>query len=271
MEMRISFPLLVLCTLLFVHCQSSDQQSTNFDAKRPSSSTLDADSIRRVYQQKLAKYSDPLPTKQIIEHNKVYPVDEAPLDTSFFLYREDLLDAIAKRDVFSLLDACDQNIKVSFGGEDTLPEFIEMWQLDKNAGNSELWPILEKVLRSGGTFAQNRQQFYAPYTYSTFPGEVEGFTHGIITGEGVRFRAQPTTTSRVITNLSYDVVEILPVEEEILEMIGGEEYPWVKIKTSNGKEGWIYGKYFATPIDFRAGFERQPDGGWQMILLVAGD
>lgn len=271
MDTRLLLPFLSCCAFTLWQCQSSDRPDTQSAPEKPAISRLDADSIQRVYEQKLAAYPNPLPTEQIIEKNKLYPVDQAPLDTHFFLFREELLEAIARKDVFRLLEACSQNIKASFGGEDTLAEFVEMWQLDKDAENSEVWAILERVLRNGGVFEQGRQAFYAPYTYATFPDDLDAFTHGVISGEGVRLRSQPATNARIVTNLSYDVVEYLPAEEEIRETIGDETHPWVHVKTVSGQEGWVYGKYYASPIDFRAGFERQADGRWEMVFLVAGD
>lgn len=264
--------MVIVFFLAIVGCHSSETSSAGqeIEPRNPASVSL-SDSARQVYQEKLAEDTDHLPVRRVLEAGKVYPVDEAPLDTNFFLFRASVLDAIARRDVLSLLDACHENIKSSFGGEESLAEFVEMWQLDEDANGSRVWDILEKVLRQGGLFDRERRFFTAPYTFAAFPDEYDAFTYGVITGEGVRMRAGPSTTERIITSLTYDVVEQLPAQEKVIQRIDGEEHPWLHVKTLDGREGWVYGKYFASPIGWRAGFGRQPNGGWQMVFLVAGD
>jgi hypothetical protein len=36
-------------------------------------------------------------------------------------------------------------------------------------------------------------------------------------------------------------------------------------------EGFLYGKFYRSPIDFRAGFEKKKNGQWKMVRLLAGD
>lgn len=265
------------CTAIFISvfgsfsCQKNSTEENGKATESFQQKDLNRDSLRRVYQEKILQLSNPLPTQRAIEKNKVYPVDEGPLDTMFFLFRESLLETIARRDVLKLLDACDKNIVSDFGGEGRLSEFVEKWQLDKNAENSAVWATLEKILGNGGLFAKNRRLFSAPYTYAAFPEEVTTSEAGLIAGEGVRLRKSPATNASIITNLSYDIVELLADEKTVFQTIAGENHPWVKIKTIDGREGFIYGKYIVSPSDYRAGFELKANGKWQIIFLVEGD
>ena len=261
-----------LFVISIISCQGNQEGKLTTETKNTQSvSQLNPDSLREEYQKRLAELPSRFPSKQVFERGKLYPVDEGILDTSFFLFREAFLDAITRRDVLYLLDVCDENIKSGFGGEDSLPQFVEAWQLDKDASGSQVWEILLKILRNGGVFENGQRNFYAPFTFATFPDEYDAFEYGVITGEGVRVRQNPDTRSAVVTKLTYDVVQKLPNAEPVFQTIDGEDHPWVKVKTLDGKEGFVYGKYFTSPIDFRAGFERRPGNNWKMIFLVAGD
>ena len=230
------------------------------------------DSIRKLYQKKLAAKTKLLPEKQVLEAGKLYPVDEAQTDTSFFLFREDLLTAIQNKDIFSLVQHIDENIKCSFGDENGLSGFIKLWQLDSpsKTSSSPVWSTLEQVLNSGGTFDQDRQLFIAPYLYATFPDKYDSFEYGAITGSGVRLRTEPGLQSQTIKNVSYEIVKLLGPSDKT-ETIQGETHPWVQVELLDGTSGYVFGKFVGSPIDFRAGFERQSNDRWKMIFLVAGD
>lgn len=232
------------------------------------------DSIRRLFLQLMAAKEDTLPLNPVYEAGKIYPVDEAPKDTAFFVFREQLLNTVRRHEVFALMDVIHPEIKVDFGGGSGVADFVSAWELDspEKAKNSRVWNILERVLENGGTFEDGGKVFVAPYVYATWPQDFDAFEYVAITGSGVRLRSAPNLRSQTLTMVSYDIVkriETSPVEETI----GGETYPWEKIQMpgEDGKEGFVYGKYVTSSIDYRAGFERQGNGKWLMTFLVAGD
>lgn len=45
---------------------------------------------------------------------------------------------------------------------------------------------------------------------------------------------------------------------------------WQKIQTHDQKTGYVATQYLRSPIDYRAGFDKGPDG-WKMTFFVAGD
>ena len=212
-----------------------------------------------------------LPAKQIYEIGKLNPVDEAQNDTVFFIFREKLLDAIRKKDILYLLEQLDPNITVSFGGSEGLEAFTQAWQLtsEEKTINSPLWKELEKTLQLGGTFDQTSQLFLSNYVYATIGEPYDPYIHAVVVGSGVRYRTAPSLQAKVVDRLSYDIIEVLD-NQGPKETIGGETYPWVTIKSLAGKEGYIFGKYLVSPIDYRAGFKKM-DGRWKMIFFVAGD
>ena len=231
--------------------------------------SINTDSIRDLYLQYYAALEDTFPKQQHVEKGKLYPVDEAPLDTAFFVFRESLKKVIAEKDVFGLLDVVDKDIKVSFGGENGLADFVTIWNLDtKQPDSLEIWKALESVLSQGGVFKNGRKAFYAPYYYATWPSEYEAYDYGVIAGSGVRMRETPSLNSRIVKTVSHNIVTIL--EEKEPQEIGGEVHPWVKVEGLDGTQGYVYGKFVGYPISFRAGFESKPEG-WRMVFFVAGD
>lgn len=269
-------PLLLLLCFLLLSC-GGEQENTNEktdDAVQQTAqiSQSDSDSLRTVFLELHEKRKDWFPSKFVFEAGKLNPVDEALRDTTFFIFREELLEAVRQKDAFKLLEITDGNIKYSFGEDGGLPGFVQLWELDSPEGieRSPIWETLEDVLMKGGSFSEGGKTFSAPYYYGLFPEEYDAFTYGLIVGKGVRMRSAPNLRAPVVKSLSYDIVEIMG-KTASFETIGGEEHPWVQLKLLDGREGYVWGKYIGSPIGFRAGFSRQKNGSWLMHFFVAGD
>lgn len=232
---------------------------------------LSPDSLRRVYRQYYEARSDWMPARQHLEAGKLYPVDEALLDTTFFVFREHLRQAVTDRDIFSVMEVVDENIKCSSGGESGLAAFVTAWELEseEKVQSSPLWAVLEKTLAGGGTFAENGNLFIAPYTFSTFPKNVDPSGHAVVTGAGVRLRSAPGLNSQTLTMVSNDIVTRLETSAQT-ETIDGETHPWVQIRLPDGKEGFIWGKFIAEPGDYHAVFRRSAGQRWTMTTLLTG-
>lgn len=263
-----------LLMVLICSCNNpndSDSTLTSADTTFVSP-TINQDSIKKVYAQRMSTRVSAFPVRQILEAGKLNPVDEAPRDTSFFLFREDLLDAIQAKDIFFITQMLDPNIKASFGDPEGIPTFVRIWGLEspEKTKDSQLWEVLEKVLKGGGTFRDNGQVFVAPYVYATFPDDkYDSFSHGTIAGRGVRMREGPGTSTRTLKTLSYDIVKINGFSEQV-DTINGAAHPWVSVETLDGTKGHVFGQFVESPIGFRAGFEKKK-GGWRMVFMVAGD
>ncbi len=101
---------------------------------------------------------------QISESPKTYrayrlaPSDEGKNDPSFHAFRQKLLEAISRKDAKFLLSIVDPNIQISFGGEEGIRAFREVWKPDDV--NSEVWDTLAQLLRLSGTFGESfRRRF----------------------------------------------------------------------------------------------------------------
>ena len=264
--------LLVICILACQQTKEGSPSAGQATTAESANAATDRDSLRMQYDLLMSERDQALPVQQVIERGKVNPVDEAPLDTAFFVFREQLKKAVSRKDVFFLLDHIDPHIKNGFGGEDGSENFVTIWNLNdaSNGENSDLWYVLERILRFGGSFADKRKRFYAPYFCFDIPDTVDPYESGIILGQGVRFRAGPSTDFRISAVASYEIVKILD-DQAPEETINEETYPWYKVERADGKEGFVFGKFIGRPIDHRIGFERQSDGVWRMVFLVAGD
>ncbi len=269
-------PLLFLLCFLMLSCgqqqDSTDKPTDGTEQQSTEVSPSDSDSLRAVFLQFYKKRQDWFPSQFVFEAGKLNPVDEALTDTTFFIFREKLLEAVRRKDAFYLLEKTDGDVKYSFGDDGGVPGFVQLWELDSPEGieGSPVWETLEDVLTKGGSFSDGGKTFTAPYFFGLFPEEYDAFTYGLIVGKGVRMRAAPNLRAPVVKSLSYDIVEIVG-KTAAFETIGGEEHPWVQVKLLDGREGYVWGKFIGSPIGFRAGFSRQENGSWLMHFFVAGD
>lgn len=264
------FSLLLLC---FLFACGADKNTTGKNQSASQTADL-AENRDSLYQHYLEAKPNDYPTKAILEKGKLYPVDAAPLDTSFLIFRGQLLDIIRTKDFVRLIPLIDQNIKADFGTDSGKAGFIEMWNLNDptKINDSELWDTLEGVLKEGGSFGSydGLRSFTAPYTYSNWSDQYDGFEYVVVKGGGVRFRALPNLNSKIITNFSHDMVKLLDLNGPE-QTIGGETFNWAQVETLDGKMGYVWGKFVQSHLDFRAGFEEQAPGKWRMVFFVAGD
>lgn len=198
----------------------------------------------------------------------VRPVDEASKDASFLAFRNRLVAAVDKKDARYIYSMIDPRIQLSFGGDAGLAAFKRVWKLE--SAKSEFWKEFGLVIKNGGKFINEPnapKQFAAPYTYSAWPDEVDAFEYQSIFGFDVNLRERPTTVSRVIDKLSYNMVKV-DGQRSITKKNGG--FSWFYVETLGGKKGFVSADYVRSPIDLRAGFEKKR-GAWRMIYFIAGD
>ena len=205
------------------------------------------------------------------QERHVKPVDEGKLDPSFAAFRAKLIDAAERRDAKFILSILDPKINLSFGGQQGIADFRSMWKVE--SGGKEFWAEFLPVIKNGGTFVRENGKrtnlFYAPYTFNTFPEDLDGFEHFAIFGSKVNLRESPDSESKIIARLSYNVVKHEP---DLLGRGGetGKVGGWQKVKTLGGLVGYVRSEYVRSPIDYRAGFEKKR-GVWKMVTFIAGD
>ena len=210
-------------------------------------------------------------TAVFAQERYVKPVDEGKLDPSFAAFREKLIAAAERRDSNFLLSILDPKINLSFGGQQGIADFKTMWKIE--TGNKEFWNEFLIVIKNGGSFVRENGKrtnlFYAPYTFNSFPEGLDVFDHLVILGSNVNLRESPDPESRVVARLSYNIVK---PEVDLLGKGGetGKVAGWRKVKTLIGLTGYVKTEFVRSPIDFRAGFEKNR-GVWKMVTFIAGD
>ncbi len=188
------------------------------------------------------------------------PVDAAAAQADFAAFRARMVAAVERRDSTALLAMLDPDIKVSFGGDDGIARFSEIWSPD--AADSRLWETLAAVLALGGTFTQ-ADTFTAPYVFADWPEDVDAFEHAAIVGSRVRVRAAPTLEAPAIASLSYAIVELA-------DRAADADDAWVAVRLTDGRTGFVARRYVRSPLDYRAIFQKAGDG-WRLRAFVAGD
>jgi hypothetical protein len=198
------------------------------------------------------------------------PVDQATDDPAFITFRGRLLAALATRDTAAVLAAFAPDARLSFGDDLPGPDGVRrMWLGPRRAVRPTLWEALTTVLGMGSVRDPANASFVsAPYVYNGWPEDVDPFSHGAIVGENVRVRSAPGLAGDVIATLSYAV---LPVEAWGSQS-ATDAVPegWAQVRLADGRTGFVSSAYLRSPIDYRAGFEKQA-GGWRIVFFLAGD
>lgn len=200
------------------------------------------------------------------------PVDEGKLDASFRAFREKTLQAAKRRDAKYILSIVDPKIQNTFGDNNGIEEFKEMWKLD--SAESEFWGEFIAVLENGGVFFKRRgapknQIFHAPYTFTQFPADLDGIEYQSIFGNNVNLRSRPEMNAPVVASLSYNIVRV-DYENSVKAPNKEDEYLWLKVETLGGKKGFVSARYVRSPVDYRAIFEKR-NGRWKLVVFIAGD
>ena len=199
----------------------------------------------------------------------VKPVDEAKKDASFLAFRTKLIEAAKKRDAKYILSIVDRKIELSFGGLSGIEDFKKTWKI--NNPKSEFWKEFLTVMTHGGAFVKESESkmFFAPYTFNTFPEDLDAFEYSAIFGNNVNLRANPDLKAKTIAQLSYNVVKV-DYENSVKKKGTEAEYSWLKIETLGGMKGFVNAEFVRSPIAYRAGFEKK-NGKWKMTVFIAGD
>ena len=200
----------------------------------------------------------------------VKPIDEAQKDASFAAFRAKLIDAANRRDAKYILSILDPKILLSYGEDAGIEDFKRMWKI--NSPQSEFWNEFSVVINNGGTFykeAGANKTFWAPYTFNSFPEDLDALEYSTIFGNNVNLRAQPNTNAAVVASLSYNVVKV-DYANSIENKNKEGDYLWLKVETLGGKKGFVKSEFVRSAFDYRAGFEKK-NGKWLMTVFIAGD
>jgi len=186
---------------------------------------------------------------------KLMPVDDAPQDAALVAYRNQLLEAVRRRDADAVVALVDPKIRTSFGDGGGAEE------LRTTLAKEGVLEELELVLSRGGTFVGEGESrsFWAPYVYSAWPDEHDAFQSLAVIEDNVPLRESKDASSPVVATLGYDIVTLVISEGALRQ-----------VKTADGKVGWVDARHVRSPVGYRAGFNKV-QGQWKMNAFVAGD
>jgi hypothetical protein len=192
------------------------------------------------------------------------PVDEGPNDASFVAFRARVIKAVAAKDAGFIKSILYKDVHVDFGGGQGVADFLKTW---KNLRpSSEFWKEFGWALAHGGSFSKGEgpglKQFWAPYTFSSWPEDLDSFEYAAITGDRVRLRTRPDSASGIASYLDYNIVK--PKYDNT------PAAKWVEVTTLGGQRGFVAAEFVRSPIAYRAGFSKI-NGKWRLASFVAGD
>jgi hypothetical protein len=128
-----------------------------------------------------------------------------------------------------------------------------------SAADTELWTVLDDVLRHGGRFT-SPGLFTAPWTFHALPDSLDAFEYLVVRDSNVVVRQRPDATSPALDILSFDIVRAGPYKPG----------PWRAVALADSGSGYVEASRIRSPVDYRAAFERRA-GRWRLVFLVAGD
>lgn len=200
---------------------------------------------------------------------KLVPVDEATMDPSLIVFRDNLRRAVERRDTDFVVSQASSHIHISFGGDYGRDVFRERLTGTGDWQGEPYWQELQQALSLAlGESSWQAGLFCAPYISCAIMPDCaicDSFSNVYALKADAPVYAAPDTSATVIARLSYDILRIARTSEPV----GGS---WIAVESPGGGIGHVdLGRSdFRAPEHFRAFFEKT-DGSWQMTVFIAGD
>ena len=194
------------------------------------------------------------------QERKLPLVDEGASDMTWLRFKKRLMVAIEKRDKQFLLSILDKNVRNQDERARGVAHFRKQWELD--TPDSPVWQELATALQLGGAYLQRDQgqrELCAPYLLGKWPEDLEPFNHAIVISRSAALQSEPTTASRAIAALSYDIVTVLNWE---VDDRTDAKQKWVRVRHLD-REGYLPEEQIRSPIEQAACFVKS-GSGWRM-------
>lgn len=199
------------------------------------------------------------------QNNKFPPKDESGKTPELSKFVKELKEIIKNKDSEKLLTIVHPEIKFDFDEGIGVEKFKKTWKPEDK--NSSLWPIVNKIVGLGGVFNKNRTEAFYDFVFP-YVNEVpledgdDYFTTLVITNRDVKVREKPDVNSRLMGQLTYDIVSY-DFEKS--------KDKWYFIQTTDKKiSGYISSDLAYSPVDYRM-FLTKEKGKWMISCIVAGD
>ena len=200
---------------------------------------------------------------------RLFPVDEASNDPSFFAFRMRLVEAAANCDTSFVIRHLAPDVKSNFGGDVGAADFKRFWRIGDS--DSPLWGILAKVLGGGGVLWEDGlggNGFEAPYWTAVWDvDQYNPFDYGVFLSENEPVYARPDVESVVVDSASFEIVRIA---NPYVLSAAGDDRQWSEVELGSGSVGYVPSSVIGSPVDHRMMF-RKVGGRWTLLWLLAGD
>jgi hypothetical protein len=190
----------------------------------------------------------------------IEPIDEGPLNPSFVEFRRNFIRALRVCNSETILHYVDSKVHTSLGIDDGLAYLKEKLKGKKA-------PLfcheLLKTVSLGGKFTDaERDEFIAPYVFSSFPDErfTDPGAYAVVIGRNVNIRENPSLNGKVLSKVSHAIIQQTTIESN----------KWIQVQTLDGTKGYIHKDFVRSPLDYRIVFKYQ-NGKWIITVIIAGE
>ena len=199
------------------------------------------------------------------QERKLPLIDEGASDISWLRFKKQLMAAVEKRDKQYLLSILDKNVRNQDERARGIANFRKQWELDTE--DSPLWRELASALQLGAAYIRRDKggrELCAPYLLGRWPEDLEPFKHGVVISRDAPVQSEPSSASRTLGSVSYDIVTVS--DWEIDDKARDAKQKWVKIRYRD-RDGYIPEEQIRSPIEQAACFVKAANG-WRMTAFA---
>lgn len=232
------------------------------------------DVIRRLALQAQAEPAQPYQPQSVAIRDEIAP------GSDFDRFRNQLRLAVRDRDADFLRQIADEQIQLSFGTGVTLEKRLA-------EPNAALWQELDRAI--GGDCAPDgpadRGFWACPASFVTeaYHPEIDPYMTVYVDGTDVAVRQLPSTNSLVVARVSNSILQFatFPWNESLSAAEDAELNAWYQasetaqgwkfVSLPDGRKGFVSSRYAYSALGYRAIFQQDEAGGWEMTAFIAGD
>lgn len=171
-------------------------------------------------------------------------------------FRTRLAAAVKARDIDGVVALAADDVKLDFGGGGGSAD-LRKRLADPSLG---LWGELDALMALGCS-ANDQGGITIPWFFDQDIGNADPYFAMIVTGEDVPLLERPDPASKVVSTISWDLVEIASLNPESA---------YQQVEFGDGKVGFIATDKLRSLIDYRLTASSRNDR-WRIISFVAGD
>lgn len=193
---------------------------------------------------------------------QLQPVDTAEKDSSFSVFRNNLIKACESFDSVFLYQHVAGDVMVHFG-EDGKGLVAFRNKFEPQNIKSPVWDILPRLMRKGCVFdsLDKVTSVVCPYIHALFPDSLDPAAHVVLWEDDVPVLKSAEISADTLALLDYAILQIRAWEPD----------GWVAVSLPDGKtHGFVKEEYCYDSSEYRVYFEKRK-GVWKITALVGGD